>query len=297
MKTPDFAILVLKVFDWEVSEDKLLRLQLGDIFSKTDADPVFAVINAACDLQFVPKAIPSTRSPDPARTVYLLPGALRDLKECPKNELTTGLVEINKKWRCIVWDRNKLIAIPHCQVERMLKEKGYDHLIRLRTARALELQQQVFHEASRIGLEVQPPLCEELRIHIFVSKSGQFVSTGNVIESGLVRFHTPKLSVLVIKPSAIDRICEMLLASPDGEGSGNVKALRQAEQRLRAAAALLSKTPLSEPSSDKPSAVKPAKGYTGNEVTGIGIVCSTDLSGSMSWNQNFAAVLGIEEKT
>ncbi len=297
MDSVDFGANVSAVFGWEPSKGNLLRLQLGDVFFKGKSDPVFTVINAGCDLMFTPESVSTSRPPKPSNTVYLLPGQFRDTKDCPPKGLTTGLIKFDKTWKCIVWDSKKVVAIPHDHVERYLRGNGYRHELRLRTARAIELQQQVFHGASRIGLEVQPPLCEGLTLRLIVRTAEEFVILDDQITEGAVRFHTPKLSVVVFKPEAISTVCALLLSAIEDESDSKstIGRIVKAESLLRDNAAQLAKTPMAEPKSDKPQSIRPAKGFSGCKLDNVGVISWQGQAIGAGWNHNLAAVIGIEE--
>ena len=264
-------------------ETTLPFLQLGDIFTKGNNDPVYAVMSAACDLQFAPEDVSKSRVPDRNDTILLLPGTLCLPNECPDKSLSTGLIKINGNWRAIVWDRQKLTGIPHCLVRPILQEnEGYNHLYRLRTARALELQQKVFHEASRIGLEVQPRFADEMDFQMFVKTTQGYEEADEAISGGVIRFHIRDNSVLVFKQSAIEKIILVLTAASSGETEiADEAKLTQLVGRIEKNASLLSRTPLVEHAAEKVGALKAAEKSQPLAIDGLGLVVqepSTDIN-------------------
>ena len=270
-------------------------LQLGDIFSKGLDDPVYAVMSASCDLQFVPEEVSTSRIPDRRDTILLLPGTICLPNECPKKSLSTGLVKINGEWRAVVWDRRKLTGLPHCLVRSLLQEDaGYNHSIRLRTARALELQQQVFHQASRIGLEVQPPFSDKLDLQVFARKADGVVQADKTITAGMIRFHMPGASVLVIKKSAIDELIEILNALVvGGEQTNEGTKLSQLIESINRHASALSRTPLAEPAFGKIKAIKSADKSSGVAINGLGLLVREPSDALEDCPNSFNAVISI----
>jgi len=107
-----------------------------------------------------------------------------------KSQTTTGLVEWNNSWYCIDWFDGKLLGIPHCALCKQFEERGYQHHRRLKTARALELQQVVLSKLSRIGVEVRPPFPRDIKITLYGRQADQsFVGLGPAIIQGGLLFH------------------------------------------------------------------------------------------------------------
>jgi len=251
MPKDDFGTPLLKLLSCEDKGQPLPFLQLGDLFLRDADHPILLVINASCDLQFVPSNVADTRLPKRANSILFLPGeAFSDDTAIPKDELTTGPVQFAGAWWRIKWHRKMLFSLPHCTVEETLKGSGYDHVLRLRTNRALELQQQVFNECSRIGLEVHPPIGTNMDIRLFVNKSEGCTAVGAVIKSGAVKFHTgqrEKKGVVILKPEAVDFIREQVIASCVGEDGGLLDKLQSAITSLTTNRKKLFTTPLVEP--------------------------------------------------
>ncbi len=269
-------------------------LQLGDIFSKEVDDEVFIVMNASCNLQFVPEEISRSRIPDRNDTILLMPGSICLPNECDDKALSTGLIKICDKWRAIVWNPSKLTGVPHCLIRPLLQDAQYDHSLRLRTARALELQQQVFHHASRIGLEVQPPLTNELDIQVFARKGEGFVQSGETIKRGIIRFHTPRASVLVLKQASIDELCNRLEGALLGdENSKEGKKLSQLIEKININASALSRTPLFVPEAEKVKTLKAADRFPKIVIDGLALVFREPSQPDETWAKSHSAIVSI----
>ncbi|GEM_PF-2439134 len=272
-------------------------LQLGDIFTKGLDDQVYLVMSASCDLQFVPKEVSKSRIPDRNATILLLPGRICLPNECPKDSLSTGLIKISSEWRAIVWDRTKLTGVPHCLIRPLLQTgTGYNHSVRLRTARALEIQQRVFHQASTIGLEIQPPFVDELDVQVFARKAECFVKSGETIKGGLIRFHMLRtsVSVLVFKQAAIESLTTVLDAALIGEEqTAEGKKLAQLIGRIVANSSVLSRTPLAEPEAGKVKAVKAGDKFQKIAIEGLGLVVRKPSIADEDWGKIYYAIISI----
>lgn len=273
-------------------DEPLPFLQLGDVFYRDYSEPIYLILNASCDLQFVPKTVGNVREANRDATILLLPGSVRKLEDTPKSKLSTGLVKFKGEWCRFDWDREKLTSIPHCLVRSLLQKSGYEHKLRLQMARALEIQQCVFHHHSRIGLEVQPPLSRDLDVSVYVKKPEGFKQSGDIISGGMIRFHTPGKTVLVIKQPTVDELYERLrpaLANVDREN----KKLSQLCDRIRTNAAKLCRTPLVEPESGKLIAIKSASKLVSIAIDGLGLTVSDSSEPNANWQNNFLAVICI----
>ena len=139
--------------------------------------------------------------------MLLVPGLLRTVgsPQMKKSQTTAGLVEWNGVAYCLDWFEGKLLGIPHCALRKMLQDRGYLHLQRLQTTRALELQQAVLSKLSRIGLEVRPPFPRDITITLYGRQADHsFVQLGGVVAQGGLLFHGRKADqrVLVLRRSA-----------------------------------------------------------------------------------------------
>jgi hypothetical protein len=270
-------------------------LQLGDVFSKGINDPVYVVMSASCDLQFVPKEVSTSRIPDRRDTILLLPGSTCLPNECPKKSLSTGLIKINDAWRAVTWDRNKLTGVPHFLIRPLLQHNaGYNHSTRLRTPLALELQQQVFHQASKIGLEVQPPLADELDIRVFTKGAAGFVPTRAPIKRGTIRFHMPGKSVLVFKQSSLEMLVETLKEALAGnEDTTEGIKLAQLISKIFTNTSLLARTPLVEPELGAIKAFKAVDKFPRVALDGLALVVGQTDSTAMDGTKQISAIIRI----
>lgn len=198
---------ILNLLNIKDNDRDLPYMQLGDLLIKDEKSLVFAVLSAACELQFVPAHVQKGHERLRDETVLLVPGRLRPVgKPNEKDAQTTaGFVEWQGTAYCIDWFGSKLLGVPHCALRPMLEDRGYLHVQRLQTARALELQQAVLSKLSRIGLEVRPPFPRDIKITLYGRQADQsFKKLGDPVAQGGLLFHgrTPQERVLVLRRSA-----------------------------------------------------------------------------------------------
>lgn len=189
-------------------------VQLGDIFYHSPECLVFAVVNASCDLQYVPDHVWQARNVkardarvrDKSDSILLVPGTFRSATESSVSQLTTGLIRFESEWRAIDWFPKKMISIPHGALRSVLQNRGYRHECRLQMSRAIELQQSCFAQHSRVGLEVQPPLHRDVTIKLFANIDGALDPFGTEYEIEAIAFHSRQNRVAVIKYDALSNL-------------------------------------------------------------------------------------------
>lgn len=222
--TTDGYTDVLKTLGMAANDDHNLPfVQLGDIFYHSSECLLFAVVNASCDLQYVPDHVwkarkvkeRDARTRDKLDSVLLVPGSLRIATQSPTSQLTTGLIRIDSEWRAIDWFPKQMISIPHGAIRSVLQNRGYRHECRLQMSRAIELQQSCFAQHSRVGLEVQPPLHREVTIKLFANVDGVIspFETDPKIEA--VAFHSSQHRVAVIKYDALSQLRDVVESSTE----------------------------------------------------------------------------------
>jgi hypothetical protein len=259
---------ILTLLEIEDDGQELPYVQLGDLLIKDENALVFAVLNAACDLQFVPPQVHKGRERLRDDTVLLVPARLRAVGTSKSINTMAGLVEWNGNYYCIEWVNRKLLGIPHCAIRKLLQDRGYLHHRRLQTAHALELQQAVLSNLSRIGLEVRPPFPRDIRITLYGRQPDQsFVKLDDAIEQGGLLFHGRKADqrVLVLRRSAFFRFAEEMKKHAE-----RIETTEGIEARLKtnlpaAAKAFMSemaglKLPIEIPASADPKAIQLVNG-------------------------------------
>lgn len=198
-------------------------VQLGDIFYHSSECLLFAVVNASCDLQYVPDHVwkarkvkaRDARTRDKLDSVLLVPGSFRNATQPPASQLTTGLIRIDSEWRAIDWFPKQIISIPHGAIRSVLQGRGYRHECRLQMSRAIELQQSCFAQHSRVGLEVQPPLHREVTINLFSNIGGVISPFGTDFEIEAVAFHSKQHRVAVIKYDALSALRDAIASASE----------------------------------------------------------------------------------
>ncbi|MCL4201244.1 MAG: hypothetical protein KJ000_02035 [Pirellulaceae bacterium] len=183
---------ILALLGMQDDERDLPYMQLGDVLVKNEKSLVFAVLSASCELQFVPTHVHRDHERLRDDTVLLVPGRMRKVgaPQAKNSHTTSGLMEWNGTPHCIDWFDGKLVGVPHCTLRNLLQDRGYLHHRRLQTARALELQQAVLSNLSRIGLEVRPPFPQDIKIALYGREPDQsFVLLGKAVPQGGLLFH------------------------------------------------------------------------------------------------------------
>lgn len=169
--------------------DDLPWLQLGDILIKDIESPVFAVVNAPCDLQFGPTR--ANRHHDDA--VLLLPGCLRRLDDYSQTNRrpfkTTTLYEFEGGAYRIEWDYLKVTTVPHGEIRGKFQANGYEHKRRFRTGPAFELQSAFVRMIGRLGIDVAPPINQPVDIKIYSRGSNDKPVVLGQVKGGAVTFH------------------------------------------------------------------------------------------------------------
>ncbi|WP_194242445.1 MULTISPECIES: hypothetical protein [Gimesia] len=215
---------VLQTLRMEAIDDRDLPfVQLGDLFFHSTDSIAFAVVNASCDLQFVPEHVwkarkvkeRDARTRDRLDSILLVPGSFREPTQSPRSQLTTGLLRIDSEWKAVDWFPNQMISIPHGAIRRVLQDRGYRHESRLQMSRAIELQQACFAQHSRVGLEVQPPLHREVAIKLFANINGDLFPIGEDSKIEAIAFHSRQSRVAVIKYDSLSLLRKVVLETSE----------------------------------------------------------------------------------
>lgn len=293
--SPSMALL-----GWVDDLRPLPYLQLGDLFVRSVSKPVYVVISAGCDLQYVPEHVSLSRPRSRDDTVLLLPGELRPVNDKPKSTFNTGLIKYCDQWYAIDWHREKLISLAHCMIRKLLQDNEYMHSTRLRVSRAIELQQSVFHKSSQIGLDVQPPLSDELSIVVFAKKEEGVQQIGEKIGRGAVRFHTGRSesgqgAVVVIKDHAIEHLTQRLNEALNGEANKNLTLLKVAAESFRDVASQVGRMTMPAPNQNV-TPVSLRRGVEKVKVKRVATIQGPIDSGALNMGKDYSIVLCMEEQ-
>ncbi len=195
----------------EAPQEALIQLELGDLFVRNVASPVYAVMNPACDLPVAPG-----RGREGDDTILLLPGQLRLLHELPAGTrpptLFTPMYLHEGHIYRIDWDYRKLRTLPHREIPALLAE-GYKCERRLHLGPALELQQHFTAETGRVGLPVAPPLGRTSECTVYCRDAeGKWAPLTTVVTAGAAVFHMRDKDQFVIPDPAKERILDLIEA-------------------------------------------------------------------------------------
>ncbi|QEG02386.1 hypothetical protein Mal15_65070 [Stieleria maiorica] len=284
------------------AEENLPFVQLGDVFFHSRECLLFAVVNASCDLQYVPNHIWRARNVKPrdARirdrldSILLVPGAFRIATHQPSSKLTTGLIQIDAEWLAIDWFPQQLISVPHGAIRNVFQERGYRHDCRLQMSRALELQQACFSHHSRVGLEVQPPLHRDVRIRLFANVGGALAEFGTEYNIGAIAFHSRQNRVVVLKYDALSHLRDAVAV---------MTSVAAAMSELQSCFFQLHKSPIvipekvvvTESVKTNVTALKILVGNSSNAISHFGISHGEPISRD-KLNKKFSVVLAINEE-
>jgi len=143
-------------------------VQLGDVFLDKDRTKAVVVMSADCDLAFSPS---SDREPDADTPVMLVPGVPVKLKEADEEAKprTEGILHRDEVYR-IVWNFGKYRSVPLGELEKWLREGGFDvsNRDRLRPLFGLKLQQEFGAHLLRVGPPLLPPMTTPASGQIFI---------------------------------------------------------------------------------------------------------------------------------
>jgi hypothetical protein len=165
---------------------RLPALQLGDVFVKDPAAPVYMVINAACDLAMAPD---TDRGYNPAQPIFLVSGILQPISQPIGNSeaIRTELFELAKAVYRIVWRHKDVRTLRFDEVWDWLNRAGYRLEARLRLPYALEVQQAFATSLTRIGMPVQPPICSHGDVEPYCQAiDGAYLPLGTKILDGAI---------------------------------------------------------------------------------------------------------------
>lgn len=298
---------ILNLLGFEDDNRELPYLQLGDLFIKDEKSLVFAVINAPCDLQFVPSQVHNKRERLRDDSILLVPGRFRKIEEpkAKKSQTMAGLIELNETAYCVDWFDGKLLGLPHCSLRKLLEERGYQHLRRLQTARALELQQAVLTKLSRIGLEVRPPFPRDTKITLF-KRNGEksFARLGESVKRGglLLQGRTEDKPMLFLRKNAffyfVGEMKKYLEQINSGAGTPQKQKVgwMAAEKAFRDALSGL-KRPILISSSGAPKPIQLLDGSGSNKtIKQVAIRFGKHTDPLESTNQELMFCLSVEEE-
>jgi hypothetical protein len=176
---------------WKRAKEQLSSplplLSLGDIFIKDSQHSLWMVLNPACDLAFSPRS--KGRQPDRNQPIYLIGGALVDLRENPNagnNEVTELFVFEERAYR-ILWDYRYVRSISLHEFIAQLTGKGYRRRARLALPYALRIQRAWTAHLDRIGLPSPPPMFEEADIVVYGQKSeNEWLQMAEPVQGGAI---------------------------------------------------------------------------------------------------------------
>ena len=203
---------------------------MGDIFVKDETSPVFVLINAPCDLRFVPGKT-SRRPWKSDLSLLLVPGKLISL-EAPisKEDLVTGMFGIGENIFRIKWDVKSPLAIVNKCSRCFFNREGYKRVARLRTLYAMEIKMHFVAEISRLGTPVAPPLQAIYDLRVYLRRGKRYEQLGNTLSGGCVVF--PRFGDLffVLTTNAIEAILDTIqqhIKSEDARLVADIAGIRE----------------------------------------------------------------------
>jgi hypothetical protein len=166
-------------------------LMLGDIFANGPEQPVYVVMNPACDLQYSMTG----RKPKLDLSVFLLAGTLETLAvpaSQPKlSERMRWLRYRDVDYR-VLWESLRVETVPLIEFNRWQAEKGYERIARLSLPFSLALQQTWLAHLGHVGLPVSPPIHDAydlaLAIPDMANNSWSWVG-GVLVQEAIVATH------------------------------------------------------------------------------------------------------------
>lgn len=269
-------------------------VQLGDLFYKDASSLLFAVLNASCDLQYVPEHLWQSRgiSRSQARirkrteSILLVPGSARPIDAQPLSRLNTGLIRLQGEWHSVDWFPKEMVSIPHCALRSVFEDQGFQHSLRLQMSRAIELQQNCFSQLSRVGLEVQPALHSEYRVKMYANNAGVLTDISSDLAIEAVAFHSGKTNVAVLK---YDSLTEMRTRIAERE------ELKEALKVLNTEFYGLHKTPFSIPETVEVAQLNLIEDNKKRKLLKFG-TSKGDPPSTSSVNKKYAIVLSFIDK-
>ena len=201
-------------------------LGLGDIFLKSVKDPIFMVINAACDLSFSPTS--KGRLADPDQPIFLIPGTmtpLRDARQLAGKEVTELFEHENSSYR-ILWDYRHVRAVPLREVRTELVNKDYHRIARLTLPYALKIQRSWTSHLDRIGLPAMPPMFEDAAVNVWAhDENNRWVKLASIDQGALLMRRRTG--------SGYEDLCVLTLSGESEVHSAFIKASALSERRVK----------------------------------------------------------------
>ena len=209
-------------------------LMLGDIFAKNAREPVYVIMNPACDLQYAP----GRRDPRLETSVLLMRGRLESLTKPRANSggLRMEWLQYGRRnWR-VAWEHQCVESMPLEKFDKWRNKRGYKRIARLSLPYSLKLQQTWLAELGRVGLPVNLPFYDAFDVQLYgLDPKGEWVQFGSTIKRAAIVSRHPRdskeLSHFTLTPTGRDTIYQQLEASVNG--------LQRFPTRLEGAKALL----------------------------------------------------------
>jgi hypothetical protein len=145
------------------------HLHLGDIFVAGKDKNVLMIVNAQCDLEFAP-GVP-TRPFRPDRSILLIPGKLQSTREpvrtADASRPRTEVFSYDKEYFRILWDPKRLSSVSYGEISKWLQDRQLVLVARLHLPFALQVQQALAADLTRVGLPMAPPIQRTARTRLY----------------------------------------------------------------------------------------------------------------------------------
>ena len=183
-------------------------IQFGDLFINKNTKHMLMVANPSCDLSYSPG---EKREGDPDYSVILVPGELKQLidnrTESKSKIHITPLFELDGQLYRIDWEYEHLIVKKFSEIIGQLGKEGYTVSMRLRLPYALQLQQKITSNLTRVGLPEPPPIYESVDVESFYENdSGNLENLLDPIKDGGYIIHLKDNHQLVLTIESYQKI-------------------------------------------------------------------------------------------
>jgi len=176
---------------------------LGDLFLNDDCTLAHVLVNAPCDLRFVPLEGSKRRWKEELALVFVT-GSVEPYRHSHRSEgveVTTEFVWHKNRCLRIVWDVTKPITVINRDSATYLLSNSLKRICRLRPLYALAIKTEFVNALTRLGTPVTPPMMQLRDVEIWMKGGKDPIKHLDVIKNGCMVFiESAKLKFLLTTP-------------------------------------------------------------------------------------------------
>ena len=178
--------------------------ELGDLFVNELGKSAYVLINAPCDLRFVP-GNDSKRPWDRNLSLILIPGRIEplDVFQNPKEASTPYWDGGNDEPCRIVWDVKGAITVSNDESLEFVNSGRYSRAGRLRSLHVLTIKASYLNTLARLGTPVSPPIVELWSVKLLLKGEGNHEPFGSPVAAGCMLFSSANKTDYILTTEAV----------------------------------------------------------------------------------------------